>query len=115
MAYNEHLADRINRFFKDKKVNFYEKKMFGGLCFMVNDKMCIGVLKEEMMARIGIDKYDEALGKKGCREMNFTGRPMKGYVFLDEEVIDLEVELDYWLQLALDFNPLAKASKKKKR
>lgn len=45
MAYNEHLADRINRLLNDKKVNFHEKKMFGGLCFMVNDKMCIGIVK----------------------------------------------------------------------
>jgi TfoX/Sxy family transcriptional regulator of competence genes len=113
MAYNEHLADRINVILNDKNANFYEKKMFGGLCFMVDDKMCIGIVKEELMSRIGEAKYAEALSKTGCREMNFTGRPMKGYVFVDEDAIDLDADLEYWVQLALDFNPFAKASKKR--
>lgn len=111
MAYNEYLADRISSFLKDKKVNFYEKKLFGGLCFMVNDKMCVGIIKDELMARIGKEKYGEALLKRGCSEMTFTGKPMKGYVYLNDEAIDLESDLEYWLQLALDFNPKAKSSK----
>lgn len=114
MAYNEHLADRIHQIFKDRKIIFFEKKMFGGLCFMVNDKMCVGIVKEELMARVGEEKYQESLTKKGCKEMNFTGRPMKGYVYLDADALDLDADLEYWLQLALDFNPLAKASKRKK-
>lgn len=114
MAYDEHLADRVHQYLKDKNVNFFEKKMFGGLCFMVENKMCIGVVKEELMARIGPDRYEEALTKNGCSEMNFTGRPMKGYVFLKDEATDLDDDLEYWVQLALDFNPLAKASKKRK-
>jgi hypothetical protein len=65
------------------------------------------------MARINPDIYQEALKKKGCKEMDFTGRPMKGFVFLVDEAIDLDEDLHTWLQLALDFNPLAKASKKK--
>lgn len=112
MAYNEFLSDRISQFFKEKGVNFYEKKMFGGMCFMVNDKMCVGVVKDEVMARINPDIYEEALTKKGCSEMNFTGRPMKGYVFLNEDATDLDEDLHKWLQKALDFNPLAKSSKK---
>ena len=114
MAYNTYLADRINGFFKGKNINFYEKKMFGGLCFMVEDKMCVGVVKEELMARIGEEKYPDSINKKGCKELNFTGRPMKGYVFLDAEATDLDIDLEYWLQLALDFNPMAKSSKKRK-
>jgi len=113
MAYNEHLADRITRILKDKKLNFFEKKMFGGLCYMVNDKMCVDIIKNELMARIGEGKYEHALTKKGCKEMNFTGRAMKGYVYLDEDALDLDVDLEYWIQLALDFNPLAKASKRR--
>ena len=89
--------------------------MFGGLCYMVNDKMCVGIIKNELMARIGEGKYEHALTKKGCKEMNFTGRAMKGYVYLDEDALDLDVDLEYWIQLALDFNPLAKASKKNKK
>ncbi|MDP3311818.1 TfoX/Sxy family protein [Lutibacter sp.] len=113
MAYNEQLADRIDLYFRAQNVIFYEKKMFGGLCFMVNDKMCVGIIKNELMVRIGEENYPEAISKKGSREMNFTGRPMKGYVYLDDDVLDLDVDLEYWLQLALDFNPIAKATKKK--
>ncbi len=115
MPYNEFLGDRIRQILHDKSTNFYEKKMFGGLCFMVEDKMCLGVVKDEVMARIGVDAYYDALQKSGCNEMNFTGRPMKGYVFLTDDAIDLEADLEYWVQLALDFNPMAKASKKRQR
>lgn len=65
------------------------------------------------MARIGEEKYAEAISKKGCNEMTFTGRPMKGYVYLNDEAIDLDINLEYWVQLALDFNPKAKATKKR--
>ncbi len=89
--------------------------MMGGLCFMVDGKMCVGVNRDEVMARIHPDVYEESLKKDGCREMNFTGRPMKGFVFLTEDATDLDEDLSSWLQLALDFNPLAKASKKRKK
>lgn len=79
---------------------------------MVNNKMCVGIVKNELMARIGEEKYLQALTKKGCKEMTFTGRPMKGYVYLDDEALDLDIDLEYWLKLALDFNPFAKANKK---
>ena len=113
MAFNEYLGDRIRQLLLENRINFFEKKMFGGLCFMVDNKMCIGVMKDEVMARIGLESYGMALEKSGCSEMNFTGRPMKGYVFLKDDAIDLDVDLEYWVQLALDFNPKAKASKKK--
>ncbi|TVZ56950.1 TfoX/Sxy family transcriptional regulator of competence genes [Lutibacter sp. Hel_I_33_5] len=114
MPYNQFLADRIAQYFKEKNINYFEKKMFGGVCFMVDDKMCVGVNRDEIMARINPDIYQESLLKNGCNEMNFTGRPMKGFVFLSDEAIDLDTNLHEWLQLALDFNPLAKMSKKKK-
>ena len=113
MAYNEYLADRVSKFLSQKNVSFFEKKMFGGLCFMVDKKMCVGIVKDELMARINPDIYEESLLKEGCNKMNFTGRLLKGYVFLTDDAIDLDKNLQYWLQLALDFNPLAKASKKK--
>lgn len=87
--------------------------MFGGLCFMVNDKMYVGVVKDELMARIHPEVYEKALQKEGCSEMNFTGRPMKGFVFVSQEATDLDTDLEYWLQLALDFNPQATSCKKK--
>ncbi len=115
MAYNEYLAERVERFFTENKIDFRSMKMMGGLCFMVDEKMCVGVVRDELMARIGTENYEAALEKPGAKEMNFTGRPMKGYVFLEEEATDLEDDLEYWLQLALDFNPLAKASKKRRK
>jgi TfoX/Sxy family transcriptional regulator of competence genes len=114
MAYSEYLSDRILQFLREKSIPFTTKKMMGGLLFMVDDKMYVGVNGDEVMARIHPDLYEQSLLKEGCKEMNFTGRPMKGFVFLTEQAIDLDESLNYWLQLALDFNPLAKASKKRK-
>lgn len=115
MGYNEFLADRVSQFFVEKSIPFEAKKMMGGLCYMVDNKMCVGIIKEEIMARIDPEVYEESLQKEGCKEMNFTGRAMKGFVFLTDDATDLEVDLYYWLQLALDFNPKAKASKKRKK
>lgn len=114
MAYNEYLAERIQRVLNEQKILFVEKKMMGGLTFMVDDKMCVGVVKENLMARIDPEIYEEALTKKGCREMNFTGRPMKGFVFIEPEGIDLDEDLEYWVKLCVEYNPKAKSSKKKK-
>ncbi|MGK0365202.1 MAG: TfoX/Sxy family transcriptional regulator of competence genes [Saprospiraceae bacterium] len=100
---------------QEKEADFYEKKMFGGLCFMVDDKMCVGIVKEELMARIGTDAYEDALQIQGAKEMNFTGRAMKGYVFVEEHALESDEGLAHWIQLALNFNPLAKASKKRKK
>ncbi len=115
MAYNELLADRIRRILKDKNVQYREKKMFGGLSFLMDEKMCVGIIKEDLMARVDPDVYEEALTKKGCRKMDFTKRPLKGYVFINEEGTDFDDELEYWVQLCLDFNPNAKSSKKRKK
>ena len=114
MPYSEYLVDRVSQFLNERSIHFITKKMMGGLLFMVDDKMYVGVNVDEIMARINPNNYEESLQKEGCREMNFTVKPMKGYVFLTDEAIDLDEDLHYWLQLALDFNPLAKASKKRK-
>ena len=115
MAYDEFLADRIRAVLKEKGITSEEKKMMGGLAFMVNDKMCVGIIKNGLMARIDPEIYQEALTKKGCREMDFTGRPMKGFVMVEPEGIDMDEDLSYWVQLALDYNPRARSSKSKKR
>lgn len=112
MAYNEHLAERVRETLK-RTANVEEKKMMGGITFMVNDKMCVGVSKNELMARIDPDIYEVALRRKGCHEMNFTGRPMKGFIFVDPKGTSNKRDLNYWIDLALDFNKKAKASKKK--
>ncbi len=116
MAYDEHLAERISRVLQDKKVpNIKEKKMMGGLTFMVNEKMCVGIVKNELMVRINPEQHDEALSRRGCRTMDFTNKPMKGFVFISPEGIDLDVDLEAWIQIALDYNATAKSSKKKKK
>lgn len=114
MAYNELLADRIRQSLKDNHTPFEEKHMFGGVCFMVDDKMCLGVIKEDVMARIDPEKQDEFLQDKGCRLMDFTKRPMKGYLYINPEGIDMDEDLNKWVKRCLEFNPKAKSSKKKK-
>ena len=83
MAYNEKLADRIRERLSDLPV-ISEKEMMGGLTFMVNDKMCVGIIKDEMMCRIDPDLHETAIEKTGCRTMDFTKRPMTGYVMIDD-------------------------------
>ncbi|MGH7451421.1 MAG: TfoX/Sxy family protein [bacterium] len=114
MAYNETLAQRVREALSAQpKVE--EKKMMGGLTLMVNGKMCAGIVRDDLMARIAPEAYETALTKKGCREMDFTGKPMKGFVFISPEGTRLKEDLDYWIGLALDFNKRAKASKKRKK
>lgn len=114
MAYNELLADRIRSIFHDRNTSFAEKKMMGGLCFMVDDKMCCGIIQDDLMARIDPAIYEESLTQPGCREMDFTGRKMKGFVYVGGEGIDMEKDLGHWIDLCLEFNPRARSSKKKK-
>ena len=113
MAYNEDLANRV-RIAINHLSKVEEKKMMGGLTFMVNGKMCMGILGDDLMARIDPEVYEIALQKKGCREMDFTGRPMKGFVFVGPTGTESKQDFDYWIRLTLDFNKKAKASKKQK-
>ena len=111
MAYDEKLAGRVRVALTSQKKT-EEKKMMGGLTFMVNNKMCVGIWKNELMCRIDPEVYEEALSKKGCHKMEFTGRPMKGFVLVGGEGIKTARQLDYWIQLALAYNKKAKASKR---
>lgn len=121
MAYDEYTADRIRRIFKDNKVPFLEKRMMGGLAFMVDDKMCVctSILKatdqSHLMARVGEVSYMEALSKPGADKFTVTGREMKGFVFVQPEGYEMDTDLEYWVQKCLDYNPLAKKSKSKRR
>ncbi len=114
MAYDELLEKRIRRFFDSKRMKHEAKRMMGGLCFMVKGKMCVGVEKSRLMARIGPEAYEDALTRKGCRPMDYTGRPIRGFVFVESEGLASDSELAYWLELALAYNPAAKKSAKKK-
>lgn len=113
MAYNEKLADRVRELISETHDISEEKKMFGGLCFMVNDKMCLGVESERIMVRLDPEKYDEVMEKEGAALMDFTGKIMKGYVFVDNEFLKTKKKLNYWVQLALEYNQFAKSSKNK--
>lgn len=121
MAYDEFLADRIRRTLNEKAITAEEKKMMGGLCFMVDGKMCFGLDTDKktgvarLMCRIGEAQYEDALKKPHCSEMDFTGRAMKGYVFVGEKGLDSDSDLSYWIQRCLDFNPFAKSSKRKSK
>jgi TfoX/Sxy family transcriptional regulator of competence genes len=114
MAYNEKLAGRVREMIAVSHKKVEEKNMFGGLCFMVNGKMCVGVEKERLMVRLDPAKYDEVMEKEGCKPMDFTGKVMKGFVFVDIDVLTTKRKLEYWMDLALEYNKIAKSSKKKK-
>jgi TfoX/Sxy family transcriptional regulator of competence genes len=114
MAYDETLADRTREIISITHHKVQEKKMFGGLCFMVNDKMCLGIQQNSLMVRHDPAKYDEVLEKEGCEPMQFTGKIMQGFVFVDKEVINTNEKLKYWVRLALEYNKIAKPAKKKK-
>lgn len=115
MAYNEKLADRVRDIISATHEISEEKKMFSGLCFMVDDKMCVGVEKDRLMVRFDPALEEELMEKEGCTPMDFTGRVMKGYVFVDIDALNTKKKLEYWIKLALDYNPIAKSSKKKKK
>jgi TfoX/Sxy family transcriptional regulator of competence genes len=114
MGFDEKLVTRTRELIGKSHQITEEKKMFGGLCFMVDHKMCIGVERDRIMVRLDPARYEEALEKPGCNPMDFTGKPMRGYVFVDKDVLSSQKELNYWVQLALEYNAVAKASKKRK-
>ena len=109
MAYSEFLADRVRQRLKPSGLS-EEKKMMGGLLFMVNGAMCVGVDRDKktsedrLMVRVGKAAYDDLLAKKGCREMDFTGKPMKGFLFIYPEGFYSDKDLVFWISKALVFN-----------
>src|SRR5215216_4595864 len=102
MAYDEALAARIRDWLADAP-GLTERKMFGGICFMVNGNMCAGVTKDRFMARVGAPNYEQALKRPGAYEMQFTGRPMVGMVFVNADDVALEEALASWLGPCLEF------------
>ena len=102
MAYDEKLAERLRKIFATHPAAA-EKKMFGGLAMMVHGNMCCGVVGSDLMVRVGADGYEEALSQPHARPMDFTGRPMKGFVFVDGAGIATDANLEAWVKRALDF------------
>lgn len=113
MSYDQSLANRVERHFTANNIAFETKRMMGGLTFMVKGKMCVGVETNRLMARIDPATEPEALRRPGAKPMDFTGRPMRGFVFVDMKNLRTARELTYWLNLALAFNPKAKSSKRR--
>jgi hypothetical protein len=109
------LADRVAAYFSAKKIPFESKRMMGGLLFMVRNKMCVGARPQRLMARIGPEAETAALKKPGCRPMDFTGRPLRGFVYVDSAKLRTTRQLAYWLDLALAFNPVAKPSPRRRK
>ena len=111
MAYNERLTKLVREALSHlPKVE--EKRMFRGVAFMVNEKMCISAGDDELMFRINPAIHDEALKKKGCRAVIMRGREYKGYVYVNEKSIKNKKDFNYWINLALEFNKIVKSSRK---
>ncbi|HEY5826609.1 MAG TPA: TfoX/Sxy family protein [Cyclobacteriaceae bacterium] len=113
MAINEKLTDRVRDAISHvPKVT--EKKMFRGITFMVNGKMCISVGNEELMCRVDPALHEALIEKEGVRALKMKGRDYVGFIYIHEDELKVKKKLDYWVALALEFNKKAKASKKKK-
>jgi len=102
MPYDEGLAQRLRETYENMDY-VVEKKMFGGIAFMVNGNMSCGIVNDTLMARVGPERYQEALDRPHAREMDFTGRAMKGFVFVSPKGIENDEELASWVDLSLSF------------
>lgn len=106
MAYDETLAYRLREAFarrEDIAADVVERKMFGGLAFMVRGNMAVGINGERLMARVGPEQYETLLALPHAREMDFTGRTMKGFLFVDPPGIESDEDLAAWVDRCLDF------------
>lgn len=115
MATDNFFLDRLRNILSEKHIVWTEKRMFGGDCFMVDEKMLLGTFRGQLMARIDHEEKEQLLERPGANVMEMNGRIMKGYLLIDAEATDLEEDLEFWVQKCLEFNPKAKASKKRKK
>jgi TfoX/Sxy family transcriptional regulator of competence genes len=113
MAHNEAMTVRVRKALAHRK-DVEEKKMFRGVAFMVDGKMCLSVGDTRMMCRIDPEAHDNALTKKGVETVIMKGRKYKGYIYVQEEAMRSEKDFEHWVALALDFNGRAKATKQRK-
>ena len=102
MAYDEGLAERLREQLQDRR-DVTEKKMFGGLCFMVSGHMAFGIVKDTLMARVGPGNYEKCLAKKHASEMDFTGKAMKGMIYVAPEGLVSDVALEEWVTTRIGF------------
>ncbi|UCE30450.1 MAG: TfoX/Sxy family protein [Burkholderiales bacterium] len=102
MAYDEGVAQRLREAFAGRG-DVVEKRMFGGIAFMVSGHMCCGVIGDALMARVGPERHAAVLERPHAREMDFTGRPMTGFVYVAPAGFESDRDLDSWVQTCLDF------------
>ena len=102
MAYDERSAERLRARLEGRR-GVTSKEMFGGVAYMLDGKMFVGIVKDELMVRVGPVRHDEALDEKGARTMDFTGRPMRGYVFVALAGYRSDDALDKWIAWASTF------------
>lgn len=96
MAYDEQLARRVRALLKEQCA-LVEKKMFGGLAYLSNGKMFAGILNKDLVVRVGPEENDAALKEPHTRPMDFTGRPLKGYVYVSLDGVKTAAQLRKWL------------------
>ncbi len=111
MAYDEKLASRVREILSPSK-GMAEKKMFGGVCFLLDGKMVCGVLKNDLIAKIGRENHERVAAQKHVRPFDFTGKPMMGMVYVAPEGLKTKRELSRWIEMSMENT--AAASKKKK-
>ena len=114
MAHNEQMTVRVREALQHLK-NVEEKRAFRGIVFMVNGKMCVSTGNDELMCRIDPALHDTAMEMNGAREMSHGGRTIRGYIYVHEDAIRNKKDFDYWINLSLDYNKHAKASKPAKK
>ncbi len=102
MAYNERVVERVREVLADQPL-VVEKKMFGGLSFILQGNMCCGVINHDLVVRVGPDGHEDALAQPHARPMDFTGRPMKGMVYVGPEGYQSPEDLKGWVQRGLKF------------
>lgn len=102
MAYDERLAERVRAALGDRD-DLREQQMFGGIAFMAGGKMCVGVTNDDLMVRLGVDEHAGALKRLHVRPMDFTGRPMKGFVFVGAEGVKTKRQVQAWVDRALAY------------
>lgn len=102
MAYDEKLEERIRVVLKGAK-GVTSKKMFGGVCFLFNDKMFVGIVKDDLMVRVGPELHNKAVSQKHARSMDFTGKPMVGFVYVAPAGLRTKAALAKWIKWGEDF------------
>ena len=115
MATDPYLLERMRNIMQTHNVPWFDKRMFGGNCFMVDDKMCFGTFKGGLMVRVDPEEFEALIVRPGTEQMVQNGREMKGYLWVAPEGYDLDEDLEFWINKCLEFNPKAKASKKRRK